>query len=458
MSWKVIVSIASEKYELKLSALALVHFKKQVLEECKVVQQENECKLKITNINGEDIETDEHLQKAIGCNQLEFIAYFQSKSKNDDDDNKKDEISPISNEKEMNTLDFWKHWSVSWIKANVEAAKAVEQMIQKNEQGLIIIANNIIGSNNPNTSLFVGLINSSKLERKEFGEYKMYLIKQKLVMLDEVSIDGNVYAIDCQIQCKGHVEITTQLFVIKDVIIDETLKLSISPIQWNNKIHHDIPVRVQKFENEADEYAKQKLLNEASLQLEQAVKLCVENFGIIHPYVANTYNNLGLAYLHNQQWDKAIEFIFGTNHTWIANLYNNLGITYKRIKQYDKAIENYEKALQIALHTFGNNHIFVADMYRKLGNIFRDKKEYQTAIDWFLKSLEKKELLFGKKSCVVADANADLAFTFYRMEEEKNARKYYEEAWKIYDVVSGQFDRRALAVKNAVRNLSEYIM
>ncbi|ETO32221.1 hypothetical protein RFI_04898 [Reticulomyxa filosa] len=405
MAWNVLVTIDSKQYALILRHLTMECLRDQIIEESKIDRQGN-VSIKITDVDGHAIQTNEQLQKILIFNQVAiflFIYHLFKKALNIKiglEQLPKENIVENKNETNKTTLealDFRKHWSMDWIHSNVEAVKAVEQMIKKDECGLII------------------------------GKLWIAYNKKKLIIANEINVDGNVYAINCEIQCKGNIKITTQLFVTDNVIIDSQLsKQCIQPIQWNKKIHHDILVQIQDLQNDANDGLASGS-DTAIAYLQQAITICVDNFGPVHSYVANSYNNLGIAYYRLQD-DKAIECyekslqitldIFGLNHAWTANLYNNLGLIYSN-NDHDRAIECFENALKIRLHIFGDNHPFIEDSYRRLGLICRNCKQYKQSIQWYQKLLEIRKEIYGNTSAFIGDSKIILASVFEEAEEKR---------------------------------------
>ncbi|ETO33331.1 hypothetical protein RFI_03776 [Reticulomyxa filosa] len=105
-------------------------------------------------------------------------------NRNDEKDSKSEQVI-IKKNNISDTLDFKKHWNRNWRKSNAEAAKIVEQMISDNKQGLIIVTYNTSKwkNKNDNFSSIVSLLNNEKEDIKEFGEYIVYVIKRKLIIL-----------------------------------------------------------------------------------------------------------------------------------------------------------------------------------------------------------------------------------------------------------------------------------
>ncbi|ETO12269.1 hypothetical protein RFI_25109 [Reticulomyxa filosa] len=469
--------------------------------------------------NKDDIETDQHVEKAVKSDQLQIIAYFQpryptkenrTEQKEGQTDDKKEEML-VTKENIPETLDFKRHWSVDWIKSNVKAVKMVMEMINKGEQGLVVVAKSIDSNLNilsDNVNSFIMLVSNNKVEKTKIEEYLVYMIKTKLVVFDEVSIDGNVYSIDCEMQSKGNVTITTQVFVTKNVIIDQKLRQSISPIEWNNKIHHDILVELQDLQDKAEQYFDKINFRAAIGCLKEEVQLAIDTFGLNHPYVANAYNNLGAGCVKNERNNDAIQYhkislkivlsIFGENHPWIANLYNYLGISYDNLAQFENAITYHKKALDIRLKVFnssdnwiaysygqlgfaygrkgyyqdqfecyerelkiktyilGDTHSEIAELYREIGFACKNNEQYDSAIKYFEDSLKIYKKILGKASATIAGMNFTLGQTFGKKGDIQTARKYCEEAWKTYNIAFGGWDTATNHMKTTIQDLDKH--
>ncbi|ETO17226.1 hypothetical protein RFI_20102 [Reticulomyxa filosa] len=439
---KVFISVGTNKYQLELVSLTLETLKKQLLEVTKDDNNSNEkedISIKITDVNSCAIETDEHLQQAIQNSQFHFIGYFQQQSINElqlseltltsiPQHNDKNSLKEMK-EDTPETLDFKKHWNMDWVKSNAKAAIMVEEMKNQNKQGLIMVITNKISDE---------ILNNEIANYKTFGDYRLYVIEQKVIkILNEININGNMYAIDCEIQCQHNINISTQLFVTDNVIVDYHFIPSISPIIWNSKFHHDIPVELQNYFDSTNAFRT----NNAIYCAQKALELCLNNFKYIHPYVANAYSNLGIAYRANCEYSKArdcyekaldISFnIFGNNHGWMANLYSSYGTTYYNNNEYNEAIEYYSKSLEIRLNIFGINHINVARFYATLANTYRENEEIDKAIECSEKELHILLNLFGYKDKDVNNVYKELGSMFRQIGKNKEACKYFEESWRI---------------------------
>ncbi|ETO27270.1 hypothetical protein RFI_09863, partial [Reticulomyxa filosa] len=447
MTWKASITIDSKTYEVTLAMLTIENLKEQMIEISEINKKENMAIEKIINSTGQKINTNQQLQQSFDSDISHFLIYFRSSlnflNKTDtkekikgesqkscnDNKNEKDEMI---NDKIKNTLDFKKHWNENWKISNIEAVRLVGQMIDKNEQGLIVVASNTFQWQSQYLRLyrfldsfsFIALINRDGIVKISYGEYCVYLIASNTVILDEgITIDGNMYAIDCEIQCKGTATITTQLFVTKNTIVDKKLTQSISPIQWNTRINHDILIQLQDLAHKSEEFLKREDFAKSIDYSGQALQLAIDTFGHIHPYV--------------------------------ADLYNNLAYVYRSGTKYDKAMECCEQTLKITLRIYGAKHAWVANMYHTLGFIFRRKHQYTNSITCHKTALKIWAGIFGNSSRYVGDSYWNLGLVFTIRNDKQSACKYYTEAWKVYSVVWGEWDRRTVETKENILQLND---
>ncbi|ETO15599.1 hypothetical protein RFI_21766 [Reticulomyxa filosa] len=398
----------------------------------------------------------------------------KQQSKNDNDDHveygqkrKREDIPE--------TLSFKKYWNRYWRKANAEAAKTVEQMMNDDERGLVIVAQKISEwkiekDSSSCASSFITLINNGNIIKKQFDQYWMYVIKTKLIILDNVNIDGNMYVINCELQCKENVNITVQVFVTKNAIVQQHTRQFFSPILWNTKIHHDISLQLQDLENKGDECSSNKRFNDSIIYLQNYLQICVDTFGFDHPFVAVSYNIIGITYDDSEQHDKAIQLfekalkiilnIFGSNCIFVAQLYHNIGDTYYNKKQYDKSIEYYEKALKIRLDIFGDNHEDVAWSYNNLGNAYQNKKQYDKAMEFYESALKIRINVFGVNHEDVASSYYCVGFLNEQRGQNNEAVEFYEKCLKIRLEIFGNNHSSVAdsyyALGNTYRNAKQY--
>ncbi|ETO20337.1 hypothetical protein RFI_16880 [Reticulomyxa filosa] len=245
------------------------------------------------------------------------------------------------------------------------------------------------------------LINDEHIEIEEMGLYCLYVIKSKIIILNEITIDGNVYVVNCEIRCKGNnVNITTQLYVTNHAIISQSLIQSMSPIQWNAKMHHDILVQMQHFQDKVGNYANDQYEDAVSC-LNEALQFAMDNFGVSHPLI-------GLFYCF-------------------------IGVFYRNASRYDEAIAYFETALHFFLNIFGNIHLHIGNTLYNLGSLFFDKADYDTAIECYEYSLKIRKYILKINDIYIGNCCWELGVSFEQKGNLHKARQYYEESWKTYN-------------------------
>ncbi len=149
----------------------------------------------------------------------------------------------------------------------------------------------------------------------------------------------------------------------------------------------------------------------------------------------NSHSQIGVAYYHLKNWDKAAEFF--TNALKLASLtknknnqarfMNNIGLIFEQNDDFDTALEYYTKAL-IIKHEIGDS-LSISRTLANMGNIYFEKKEFDKAIDIYEKSIliKRKFNDYGGLSNVLQN----LGYTYLRMKKYATSIKYINEAITI---------------------------
>ena len=126
----------------------------------------------------------------------------------------------------------------------------------------------------------------------------------------------------------------------------------------------------EKYEGLLDDYARflydYGLYKEAKPVYLRLIALREDLYSPDHPDTATSYNNIGLVYDEQGDYDKALEYygkaldiwerVLGPDHPDTATSYNNIGLVYDSQGDYDKALEYYGKALDIKERVLGPDH------------------------------------------------------------------------------------------------------
>ncbi|ETO05338.1 hypothetical protein RFI_32061 [Reticulomyxa filosa] len=140
-------------------------------------------------------------------------------------------------------------------------------------------------------------------------------------------------------------------------------------------------------------------------------------------------------------------------------------IVYEGKNDFNKALEYHENALNIRSNLFGDNHNGVADSYDYYGNALCDNGNYNKAIKFCQKALKIKLNIFGindeniekyEQSIRCYEQSLNIRkFLFGNINRSKTACKYYENAWKVYTLLQGEWNSETISAKENVKQLQE---
>ena len=167
------------------------------------------------------------------------------------------------------------------------------------------------------------------------------------------------------------------------------------------------------------------------------------------------YNNLGLAYLHSDKYDKAIEALQKSRDTlpgWPANYYL-LGQAYCAAGRFDKSIDNFKKGMELAPGAADiNDYSFFMMSYIQTGNNAEAEKVLKMAKERFPQEtrgwrVPGAESASSEKTAAVAEkprsvwhekpepesakAYINAAVAFYRSQDYDKATENFKKALEI---------------------------
>ncbi|ETO11922.1 hypothetical protein RFI_25455 [Reticulomyxa filosa] len=364
-------------------------------------------------------------------------------------DKKEDNEEVMKEEHIAEILDFRRHWDADWRAGNTEAAKRVEEALNNNEHKLIVVAYNSSEWKNVKDEYyfsnfsFIKLVNDDNIIKEEFDEYWLFEIRDKLIILDNICIDGSIYIVNCELQCKKNVDIKSNIFITKNGIFSEEEKKDIKIIEWNTKIYYEILIKLQDIEENLNKYFLEKKWDDCFINSEKYLKICIETFGLNNYYVATAYNNIGILFKAKEQPDKAIEFIekainimnnYEKDNMFIAQLYHNLGESYNSLEQHDIAINLFEKAIKIKLNLFNEDHSSIIRTYNSLAFSYYQKDKNITALQLYEKVLNIRLNKFGNDHIDIASSYKCLGRCYDSIEDFYTAINYYKKSLNIIKI------------------------
>lgn len=259
---------------------------------------------------------------------------------------------------------------------------------------------------------------------------------------------------------------------------EEIMSKILQQIEFNNEL---------TYLNKATYYNKYaKLLNKmykSNLSIyycEKIYDLCDyfgDTFNIV---VANSFQNIGIAYLDIRNYEKAINYFkkalniylskYDTEYSQISYIYDNIGIVYiekgeynfaedffnKALRtrkknfqkepkelafsyttignlysikgEFNKALNFYNKVLEIALNNFEFKHPNTAIAYNNIGLTYRDKGQYDTALNYFYKAIDIQIKKLGKTHPELCVTYSAIGSVYFEKSEYEIAFKYFNKA------------------------------
>lgn len=135
-------------------------------------------------------------------------------------------------------------------------------------------------------------------------------------------------------------------------------------------------------------------------------------------------------------------------HKVLANSYANLGDAYLNRGDYDVALNNFKKSLSI--HEAINDQKNAARDYNSIGYAYEKKGNFHEALKILKKAIKLEEEGFDKEALAIGYNNLGLAY--WNQSEFANALEYFFKSLKLFEEI-GKLDRIAKCYNN-IGNIS----
>ena len=150
---------------------------------------------------------------------------------------------------------------------------------------------------------------------------------------------------------------------------------------------------------------------------------------------AKVYNNIGLSYFFQEDYDSAIPYLQKgisfyeslADKTDLDNPYKFLIQCYWMQKNYKQAIQAIDKSL--VENRNRNDTMGLASDYNALGIMYRNQGKLREALGYYQKSLEQLEILGSKSSSATTLYN--IGGIYYQLKEDALVLEAYRKAMKI---------------------------
>ena len=164
--------------------------------------------------------------------------------------------------------------------------------------------------------------------------------------------------------------------------------------------------------------------------------------------IANLYNEIGLVYYKQGDYEKALEYYrkalvikekqLGNNHPSTSITYNNIGLVYKKQGDYKKALEYYRKALAIREKVLGKEHPDTATTYNNIGGVYYKQGDYEKMMEYYKKSLAIREKVLVKEHPDMATTYNNIGLVYNKQGNYEKALEYFSKALAIKEKVLGE--------------------
>lgn len=194
---------------------------------------------------------------------------------------------------------------------------------------------------------------------------------------------------------------------------------------------------------------KYGLYNDSKNVLLRHISLAENIYGTASEKTAASYNEIGLVYYVEGDFDKALEYyiktweiykkILGTKHLEIVKLFNNIGLIYYEKFDYNKALGFFSKALAINEKLQNTNHLDTANSFNNIGLVYYKLGHYNKALDYFYKVMSIKEKSQDTNHSEIADSFNNIGLVYYKQGHYNKAMKCFSKALEIRKEILGIF-------------------
>ena len=170
------------------------------------------------------------------------------------------------------------------------------------------------------------------------------------------------------------------------------------------------------------------------------IPLAEELYGTKHENTATSYNNIGMAYFNQGDYEKALDItanLLGTKQLDNAISYDINNRSHCEQDNYEKALEYLLKALAIREELLGTNHLDTATSYDNIGGVYREQSYFKKALEYLLKSLAIREKNLGTEHPDTATSYNNIGEVYHQLGDYCDASKYYFKALAIREKILG---------------------
>ncbi len=174
---------------------------------------------------------------------------------------------------------------------------------------------------------------------------------------------------------------------------------------------------------------------------EQALEMYRAFYPGNHPSVAASLNNVGSAYEtlgeakkglgYQEQALEMIQALYPGNHPDVAGSLNNVGMAYQTLGESSKGLGYQEQALQMYRALYPGKHPAVANSLNNVGNVYEGLGESSKGLWYQEQALEMIQALYPGNHPAVANSLNNVGVTYEGLGESSKGLWYQEQALEI---------------------------
>lgn len=238
-------------------------------------------------------------------------------------------------------------------------------------------------------------------------------------------------------------------FLWKYAKLDEVLEVCTRECRMNEELYGiEHPNTAMSYNNIGMVYYNQGNYDLALEYYQKALDIYEKIQGVEQERTATSYNNIGLVYHVKGNYNQTLEYlqkaldiyekVLGVEHERTAGFYNNIGVYFASLGDYMKALEFYSEALDIYEKVLGVEHELTAVSYSNIGKIYYYLDEYDQALEYYLKALEIFEKVLGAEHPDTAALYNNIGMVYFNWGDNDQALEYYHKALKIHRKILGE--------------------
>jgi tetratricopeptide (TPR) repeat protein len=283
-------------------------------------------------------------------------------------------------------------------------------------------------------------------ELEEVNELKQGFVGAMVIVAKQISQSPTRQQIQAVAPAMPHVAEVAENRELRDLLSDEDLILPFVGLGWF--------------------YEGQGLYGQAEPWFEQCLSVTQARFGLDHPDVATSLNDLALLYKSQGRYGEAeplflqaseiFKRLLKENHPNVAKNLNNLASLYEFQGRYNEAEPLCLQALKIFKRLLGEANPDVAASLNNLASLYNSQGRYDEAEPLFLQGLELSKRLLGEAHPLVVANLSNLAQLYYSQGRYSDAEPLFLQALELSKIIRGE-DHPQIAIHlNNLANLYNF--